>query len=161
VVIFRQLGFSRRRLIGPIKAGPSLRPSPGCMALLSREQGSAPRGQRRRRRLRQRSRKTLWGKRGKRRARHRAGAPILRPNAGDALCAAMSDASPGKHQEALRRAVAHINPAQFLRFAAVGAIATIIQFSILVALVELAHVNELIANAIGFIFAASANYLMN
>ena len=73
----------------------------------------------------------------------------------------MSDASPGKHQEALRRAVTHINPAQFLRFAVVGGIATIVQFSILVALVELAHANELIANAIGFAFAATANYLMN
>ena len=73
----------------------------------------------------------------------------------------MSDASPGKHQEALRRALAHINPAKFLRFAVVGAIATIIQFSILVALVELVRANELIANAIGFVFAASANYLMN
>ena len=73
----------------------------------------------------------------------------------------MSDASPGKRQEALRRAVAHINPTQFLRFAVVGAIATIIQFSILVALVELAHANELLANAVGFVFAATANYLMN
>ncbi len=73
----------------------------------------------------------------------------------------MSDARTHKHREALRRAVAHINPAQFLRFAVVGAIATLIQFSILVALVELAHANELIANAIGFVFAASANYLMN
>ena len=73
----------------------------------------------------------------------------------------MSDASPGKHQEALRRAVARINPAKFLRFAVVGAIAAIIQFSILVALVELVRANELIANAIGFVFAASANYLMN
>ncbi len=73
----------------------------------------------------------------------------------------MSDARQGKRQQALRRAVAQINPAQFLRFAVVGAIATIIQFSILVALVELAHVNELIANAVGFAFAATANYLMN
>lgn len=73
----------------------------------------------------------------------------------------MSHASPRKHQEALRRAVAQINPAQFLRFAVVGGIATIIQFSILVALVELAHANELIANAIGFVIAATANYLMN
>ena len=73
----------------------------------------------------------------------------------------MQQAPPGSRQKALRRAVAHINPAQFLRFAVVGAIATIIQFSILVALVELAHANELLANAVGFIFAASANYLMN
>src|ERR1041385_2363075 len=73
----------------------------------------------------------------------------------------MSDAPPGKRREALRRAVAHINPAQFLRFAVVGAIATIIQFSILVGLVELGRVNELLANAVGFVFAASANYLMN
>jgi len=73
----------------------------------------------------------------------------------------MSDASPGKHQEGLRRALAHVNPGQFLRFAVVGGIATAIQFSILVGLVELARANELIANAIGFVFAATANYLMN
>ena len=57
--------------------------------------------------------------------------------------------------------MAHINPAQFLRFAVVGGIATIIQFSILVALVELQRANELIANAAGFVVAATANYLMN
>lgn len=73
----------------------------------------------------------------------------------------MSQTPPGKRQEALQRAMAQINPVQFLRFAIVGAVATIIQFSILVALVELAHANELLANAVGFIFAASANYLMN
>jgi len=73
----------------------------------------------------------------------------------------MSDAGPEKRQHALRRAVTHLDPARFFRFAVVGGIATVIQFSILVALVELAHVNKLIANAIGFAFAATANYLMN
>jgi putative flippase GtrA len=73
----------------------------------------------------------------------------------------MSDAGTDKRQHALRRAVAHIDPARFLRFTVVGAIATVIQFSILVALVELAHANKLVANAVGFVFAATANYLMN
>lgn len=73
----------------------------------------------------------------------------------------MSDAGTGKRQDALKRAVERVNPAQFLRFAVVGGIATVIQFSILVALVELAHANALIANAVGFVFAATANYLMN
>lgn len=73
----------------------------------------------------------------------------------------MSDSGANGHREALQRAVAHINPAQFLRFAIVGGIATVIQFSILVGLVELAHVSKLIANAAGFVVAATANYLMN
>ena len=73
----------------------------------------------------------------------------------------MSDAGTEKRQDAVRRAVARINPVQFLRFAFVGGVATIIQFSILVALVELAHANALVANAIGFVFSATANYLMN
>jgi putative flippase GtrA len=73
----------------------------------------------------------------------------------------MSDAGPDKRQHALWRAVTHLDPARFLRFAVVGGIASVIQFSILVALVELAHANKLIANAVGFVFAATANYLMN
>lgn len=73
----------------------------------------------------------------------------------------MSDAGTDKPPHALRRALAHIDPARFMRFAVVGGIATIIQFSILVALVELAHANKLAANAIGFVFAATANYLLN
>jgi len=73
----------------------------------------------------------------------------------------MTDAGTDKRRHALRRAVAHIDPARFLRFAVVGGIATVIQSSILVALVELAHANKLIANAIGFVVAATANYLMN
>jgi putative flippase GtrA len=73
----------------------------------------------------------------------------------------MPDAETDKRQHPLRRAVAHIDPARFLRFAVVGGIATVIQFSILVALVELVHANKLIANAVGFVFAATANYLMN
>jgi putative flippase GtrA len=85
----------------------------------------------------------------------------LRRGQGDALCPPMSDGGVKGHREALRRAVAHINPTQFLRFAVVGGIATLIQFSILVGLVELAHANKLIANAAGFAVAATANYLMN
>jgi putative flippase GtrA len=73
----------------------------------------------------------------------------------------MSDAGTGKPKEALRRAFAHIDPARLLRFAIVGGIATVIQFSILVGLVELAHADKLIANAVGFVVAATANYLMN
>ena len=73
----------------------------------------------------------------------------------------MSDAGTDKRPHALRRAVTHIDPARFFRFAVVGGIASVIQFSILVALVELAHANKLIANAVGFVFAATANYLMN
>lgn len=73
----------------------------------------------------------------------------------------MSEAGPDNRPHALRRAVTHIDPARFIRFAVVGGIASVIQFSILVALVELAHANKLIANAVGFIFAATANYLMN
>ena len=73
----------------------------------------------------------------------------------------MPDAPTDQSQHPLRRAVAQINPAQFLRFAVVGVIASVIQFSILVGLVELAHANKLIANAMGFIVAATANYLMN
>jgi len=85
----------------------------------------------------------------------------LRLGMGGALCATMSDAGTEKRQHALRRAVAHVDPTRFLRFAVVGGIATLIQFLILVALVELAHANKLIANAVGFVFAAAANYLMN
>jgi putative flippase GtrA len=73
----------------------------------------------------------------------------------------MSDAGTDKRTHALRRAVAHIDPIRFFRFAIVGGIATVIQFSILVTLVELAHANKLVANAVGFVFAATANYLMN
>src|SRR5215831_9758633 len=80
---------------------------------------------------------------------------------GDALCALMSDAGWDKRQEAIRRTLGHIDPARFFRFAIVGGVASVIQLSILVGLVELGHVNKLVANAVGFVFAATANYLMN
>ncbi|MBS0385947.1 MAG: GtrA family protein [Proteobacteria bacterium] len=85
----------------------------------------------------------------------------IAPRAVQCFVRAMSDASSGKHQKGLRRAVANIHPAQFLRFAVVGGIAAMTQFSMLVGLVELAHTNKLVANAVGFVFAATANYLMN
>ena len=67
----------------------------------------------------------------------------------------------GKGEQALRRAVAHVNPAQFARFALVGAIATLVQLAVLVALVELAHIAKPIANALGYVCGGAANYLLN
>jgi putative flippase GtrA len=74
---------------------------------------------------------------------------------------AMSDAEMGENGRLLRRVVTHVNPKQFVRFALVGAIATLVQLAILVTLVELAHVGKPYANAIGYVGGAGANYLLN
>lgn len=51
--------------------------------------------------------------------------------------------------------------AQFLRFAAVGAVATAVHYAILIALVQLAHVNPVLATACGFCIAAVVSYSLN
>lgn len=50
---------------------------------------------------------------------------------------------------------------QFLRFAIIGGLATAIQYSILIALVESAVAGTVIASSIGFAVSAVANYMLN
>ena len=50
---------------------------------------------------------------------------------------------------------------QFARFAMVGGIATLIQYAVLLALVQLAGLNPVWASAIGYALSAVLNYLMN
>lgn len=51
--------------------------------------------------------------------------------------------------------------AQFIRFCGVGVVATTLQYVILIALTELAHVDAIAASAIGFILSAAANFVLN
>lgn len=50
---------------------------------------------------------------------------------------------------------------QFLRFAAVGAVATAVHYTILIALVQLGHVNPVLGTACGFCVAAVVSYSLN
>jgi putative flippase GtrA len=50
---------------------------------------------------------------------------------------------------------------EFLRFAAVGVVATIVHYSILVSLVELAHGPLIPSTSIGFVFGAMVSYGLN
>jgi len=56
-----------------------------------------------------------------------------------------------------------VNPvlSQFLRFAAVGAVATVVHYAILIALVQFAHVNPVLSTACGFSVAAVLSYVLN
>ena len=50
---------------------------------------------------------------------------------------------------------------EFLRFAAVGAVATIVHYSILIFLVELVHGPLIPSTSIGFVFGAMVSYVLN
>lgn len=51
--------------------------------------------------------------------------------------------------------------ARFARFACVGAVATALQYAVLVALVEFAALPATVASTVGFACGAVANYLLN
>lgn len=72
-----------------------------------------------------------------------------RPSQGASYAAAMLLGGPAGHLE------------RFLRFAGIGAVATLIQYLILVAGVQLAHAAPVVASTIGFLVAALANYALN
>jgi putative flippase GtrA len=50
---------------------------------------------------------------------------------------------------------------EFLRFAAVGVVATIVHYSILISLVELAHAPLIPSTSVGFVFGAVVSYALN
>jgi putative flippase GtrA len=50
---------------------------------------------------------------------------------------------------------------EFLRFAAVGMVATIVHYSILIVLVELAHEQLVPSTSVGFVFGAVVSYTLN
>ena len=50
---------------------------------------------------------------------------------------------------------------QFMRFASIGAIATTIQYAVLVLLVSFFQINPVLASGIGFTISAFSNYLLN
>lgn len=52
-------------------------------------------------------------------------------------------------------------PGQFLRFALVGSMATLLQYAVLYALVQLARADPVVASAIGYTLSAVANYALN
>ena len=60
---------------------------------------------------------------------------------------------------ALRDVAGHVN--RFVRFAAVGGIATAIQYAILILLVRGAGMAPTPASSIGFVLSAGVNYLLN
>ncbi len=50
---------------------------------------------------------------------------------------------------------------QFLKFAAVGAVATAVQYAVLIALKELAGINPVLGTALGFCVGAVVSYALN
>lgn len=50
---------------------------------------------------------------------------------------------------------------KFLKFAGVGAVATLVQYVLLVLIIEQSAVNETLASAVSFSFSAIINYLLN
>lgn len=50
---------------------------------------------------------------------------------------------------------------EFLRFAAVGIVATLVHYSILISLVELAHAPLVPSTSVGFMFGAVLSYTLN
>lgn len=74
------------------------------------------------------------------------------------------DAHPAPHArvaELLRQAAGHEISRQFLRFAAVGGVATVIHYAILAALVELAHAPLIASTSAGFTAGALFSYVTN
>ena len=63
--------------------------------------------------------------------------------------------------ERLKQIGAHPMARQFLRFAAIGAVATAVHYAILIALVELAHAALLPATSTGFVAGAVVSYTLN
>ncbi len=63
--------------------------------------------------------------------------------------------------ERLKRLGAHPTAQQFLRFALVGAVATAVHYTILIALVEFADVEPLPATSAGFVAGAVVSYTLN
>ena len=63
--------------------------------------------------------------------------------------------------EFIRRASERLGVRQFLRFAAAGAVATAVQYAVLIALVEAAHVGELMAAVLAYLCGAVTSYLLN
>jgi putative flippase GtrA len=61
----------------------------------------------------------------------------------------------------LASAAAHPTVQQFLRFAAVGALGTLVHYSVLTALVGLAGVGDVAATSLGFLAGATATYPLN
>lgn len=51
--------------------------------------------------------------------------------------------------------------AKFMKFSGVGAVATALQYLILIGLVQLAAISATLASAIGFVVSAVVNYLLN
>lgn len=50
---------------------------------------------------------------------------------------------------------------QFLRFSAIGIVATAVHYGILVVLVEALHIQSILATSIGFVAGAFVSYLLN
>lgn len=63
--------------------------------------------------------------------------------------------------ELVRKIVTHPTAHQFVRFAMVGVLATATHYSILIALVELAHWGAIVSSSIGFCVGALVSYLLN
>lgn len=61
----------------------------------------------------------------------------------------------------IRRFAAHDVVRQFLRFAVVGAMATAVHYSVLIALKEMFHVPLVVATSVGFLVGALVSYVLN
>jgi putative flippase GtrA len=59
------------------------------------------------------------------------------------------------------RAAGHPTVRQFLRFASVGAVATVVHYGVLIALVELAGVGAVLATSLGFLAGVVVSYALN
>lgn len=63
--------------------------------------------------------------------------------------------------ELINRIANHATTRQVLRFAVVGVIATAVHYSILTALVEIGHVNKIVATTIGYAIGTIVSYALN
>jgi putative flippase GtrA len=63
--------------------------------------------------------------------------------------------------EQINRFVGHAAVQQVLRFAVVGVVATAVHYSILTALVEIGHVNKIVATTIGYTIGTIVSYALN
>jgi putative flippase GtrA len=64
-------------------------------------------------------------------------------------------------QSFISRAAGHPTVQQFLRFALVGVAGTIVHYSVMIALIELADMGVVLATSFGFLAGAAVSYVLN
>jgi putative flippase GtrA len=67
----------------------------------------------------------------------------------------------GAYLHEQRPQVTSVSWSRFVRFAAVGVVATCVQYALLILLVRFAGMGATLASSLGFVASAAANYLLN